>query len=50
LSYYDRRSAIITKDKLLVPPPAQDKATPRALRDPGNLYSAIPPVKGGVEQ
>jgi NADH-quinone oxidoreductase subunit I len=50
LAYYDRRSAIIPKDQLLVPPPAPDKATPRARRDPGNLYSAIPPVKGGVEQ
>ncbi|MBI3913811.1 MAG: NADH-quinone oxidoreductase subunit NuoI [Chloroflexi bacterium] len=49
LSYYDRRSAIITKDKLLVPAPAPDQSTPRALRDPGNLYAAIPPVKGGVE-
>ena len=50
LSYYDRRSAIITKEGLLVQPPAPDKDTPRALHDPGNLYSAIPPVKGGVEQ
>ncbi len=49
LSYYDRRSAIITKDKLLVPPPASDMNTPRPMRDPGGLYSAIPPVKGGVE-
>jgi NADH-quinone oxidoreductase subunit I len=49
LSYYDRRSAIITKDRLLVPPPAPDKDTPRSMKDPGNLYSAIPPVKGGVE-
>ncbi len=50
LSYYDRRSAIITKDKLLVAPPAPDLCTPRPLRDPGGLYAAIPPVKGGVEQ
>ena len=50
LSYYNRRDAIITKDKLLVSPPAPDKDTPRAIQDPGNLYSAIPPVKGGVEQ
>ena len=49
LSYYDRRSAIITKDKLLVAPPAPDQSTPRAKPDPGNLYAAIPPVKGGVE-
>ncbi len=50
LSYYDRRSAIITKDKLLVAPPAPDQSTPRAMPDPGNLYAAIPPIKGGVEQ
>ncbi|CAG0948036.1 NADH-quinone oxidoreductase subunit I [Anaerolineae bacterium] len=50
LSYYDRRSAIITKDKLLVAPPAPDQSTPRAIPDPGNLYAAIPPIKGGVEQ
>lgn len=49
LSYYDRRSAIITKEQLLVPPPAPDLGTPRPMKDPGNLYSAIPPVKGGVE-
>jgi NADH-quinone oxidoreductase subunit I len=49
LSYYNRRDAIITKDKLLVPPPAPDQDTPRVLKDPGNLYAAIPPVKGGVE-
>jgi len=50
LSYYNRRDAIITREKLLVPPPAPDQGTPRALKDPGNLYAAIPPVKGGVEQ
>ncbi len=49
LSYYDRPSSIITKGKLLVPPPAPDQDTPRAMPDPGKLYSAIPPVKGGVE-
>lgn len=49
LSYYDRRSAIITKEQLLVPPPAPEWGTPRPMKDPGNLYSAIPPVKGGVE-
>ena len=49
LSYYNRRSAIITKDQLLVAPPAPDKNTPRPMQDPGNLYAAIPPVKGGVE-
>ncbi len=49
LSYYDRKSAIITKEQLLVKPPAPDQATPRPMKDPGNLYSAIPPVKGGVE-
>ena len=50
LSYYNRRSAIITKDKLLVTPPASDKNTPRPMKDPGNSYAAIPPIKGGVEQ
>jgi NADH-quinone oxidoreductase subunit I len=50
LSYYNRRSAIITKDKLIVAPPAPGKSTPRACADPGNLYAAIPPIKGGVEQ
>jgi len=50
LSYYNRRDAIITKDKLLVAPPSSDQSTPRPMKDPGNLYAAIPPVKGGVEQ
>jgi NADH-quinone oxidoreductase subunit I len=50
LSYYNRRSAIITKDKLLVAPPTSDKDTPRPMHDPGNLYAAIPPIKGGVEK
>lgn len=50
LSYLNRRDAIITKDKLLVAPSAPDKNTPRPMQDPGNLYAAIPPVKGGVEQ
>jgi NADH-quinone oxidoreductase subunit I len=50
LSYYNRRDAIITKDKLLVAPPSPDLDTPRPIRDPGNLYAAIPPIKGGVEQ
>ncbi len=49
LSYYDRKSAIITKQGLLVKPPAPELSTPRAMADPGGLYSAIPPVKGGVE-
>src|SRR3990172_2047522 len=43
LSYYDRRSAIVTKEQLLVPASASDQSTPRAMPDPGNLYSAIPP-------
>ena len=50
LSYYNRRDAIITKDKLLVVPPSLDTSTPRPMQDPGNLYAAIPPIKGGVEQ
>ncbi len=50
LSYYDRASAIITKQELLVPPPRPDAGTPRAMQDPGGMYSAIPPVKGGVEE
>jgi NADH-quinone oxidoreductase subunit I len=49
LAYYDRRSAIVTKKELLVPPPKPDWDTPRAMPDPGNLYAAIPPVKGGIE-
>jgi NADH-quinone oxidoreductase subunit I len=49
LSYYDRRSAIITKEQLLVKPPAPELCTPRAMKDPGGLYSAIPPIKGGIE-
>lgn len=49
LSYYDRASAIITKQQLLVSPPRPDLGTPRAMPDPGGMYSAIPPVKGGVE-
>ncbi len=49
LSYYNRQTGIITKDQLLVAPPAPDAVTPRAMKDPGKLYSAIPPVKGGVE-
>lgn len=49
LSYYDRASAIITKDQLIVPPPRPDLGTPRAMPDPGGLYSAVPPVKGGTE-
>jgi NADH-quinone oxidoreductase subunit I len=49
LSYYDRASAIITKDQLIVPPPRPELATPRAMKDPGGMYSAIPPVKGGAE-
>ena len=49
LSYYNRRDAIITKEKLIVPPPSAELDTPRPMADPGNLYAAIPPVKGGVE-
>jgi NADH-quinone oxidoreductase subunit I len=49
LAYYDRRSAIITKEQLLVPPAKPNMGTPRVMPDPGNLYAAIPPVKGGTE-
>lgn len=49
LSYYNRRSSIITKAKLLVAPSTPEQNTPRAVHDPGNLYAAIPPIKGGVE-
>jgi NADH-quinone oxidoreductase subunit I len=49
LSYYNRRDAIITKERLLVAPPSAEMNTPRPMKDPGKLYSAIPPVKGGVE-
>ncbi|MGB8646183.1 MAG: NADH-quinone oxidoreductase subunit NuoI [Anaerolineae bacterium] len=50
LSYYDRASAILTKQQLLVPPPQPNMSTPRAMKDPGNLYAAIPPIKGGVDE
>ncbi len=50
LSYYDRASAILTKQQLLVPPPPGAEGTPRAMKDPGNLYAAIPPIKGGVDE
>ncbi len=50
LSYYDRASAIITKQELLLPPSRPDAGTPRMMKDPGGMYSAIPPVKGGVEE
>ncbi len=50
LSYYDRASAILTKEQLIVPPPEPGLGTPRAMPDPGGMYAAIPPVKGGVEQ
>ena len=50
LSYYDRASAILTKQQLLVPAPGPGLDTPRAMRDSGNLYAAIPPVKGGEEK
>ena len=49
LAYYNRRDAIITKERLLVPTPRADEGTPRPMKDPGKLYSAIPPVKGGTE-
>ncbi len=49
LSYYDRASAILTKKELLVPPPRPELGTPRQMKDPGGMYSALPPVKGGVE-
>lgn len=50
LAYYDRASAIITKQQLLVPPPQGQPGTPRAIPDPGGMYSAVPPVKGGIEK
>ena len=49
LAYYNRRSAIITKEQLIVAPPKPNLGTPRVMADPGNLYAAIPPVKGGIE-
>lgn len=49
LAYYDRSSAIITKEQLLVPPAEPSLSTPRAMKDPGGMYSAVPPVKGGIE-
>ncbi len=50
LSYYDRASAILTKKELLVPPPQPGLGTPRKMADPGGMYAAIPPIKGGVEE
>lgn len=50
LSYYDRATAIITKQELIVSPPRPDAGTPRAMPDPGGMYSAIPAVKGGVDE
>ncbi len=50
LSYFNRADAIITKQQLLVPAPAPDQSTPRRMKDPGGMYAAIPPVKGGVEE
>lgn len=44
LAYTDRRSSIITKDKLLVPPPAGAEATPRAV-EPGKFTRSVPEMK-----
>ena len=50
LSYYDRASALITKQQLLVAAPHGQLGTPRVMPDPGGMYSAVPPVKGGTEK
>jgi NADH-quinone oxidoreductase subunit I len=44
LSYYDRRSAIITKEQLLVPVPDGGKPTPQPV-EPGAFDRAIPEMK-----
>lgn len=41
LSYYDRRSAIFTKEMLLVPPPPGVPGTPQRV-EPGSFDRAIP--------
>lgn len=41
LSYYDRRSAIITKDQLLVPVPPGGQPTPMQV-EPGTFDRAVP--------
>jgi NADH-quinone oxidoreductase subunit I len=44
LSYYDRRSSIITREQLLVPVPAGGKPTPQAVA-PGQFPRAVPEMK-----
>ena len=44
LAYYDRRASIITKEQLLVAPPAGAAATPRAV-EPGQFTRSVPEMK-----
>ena len=44
LAYYDRRSSIITKEQLLVAPPAGAASTPRAV-EPGQFTRSVPEMK-----
>ncbi len=44
LSYYDRRSAIFTKDMLIVPPPEGQPGTPRQV-EPGQFPRSIPEME-----
>jgi NADH-quinone oxidoreductase subunit I len=44
LAYYDRRSAIYTKEQLLVPVPTGGKSTPQKV-EPGSYNWSIPEMK-----
>ncbi|MBI3244205.1 MAG: NADH-quinone oxidoreductase subunit NuoI [Chloroflexi bacterium] len=44
LSYVDRESAIFTKDKLIVPVPADGQPTPQKV-EPGKFDRAVPEMK-----
>lgn len=49
LSFYDRRSAIYTKEMLLEPVPAQDMTTPRKV-EPGKYdRRSVPEMKDSVD-
>jgi hypothetical protein len=44
LSFYDRRSAIYTKEMLLEPVPSVEMATPRKV-EPGVFTRSVPEMK-----